>query len=684
MATYYVDYASGNDANAGTSTGAPWKHAPGDASATGLVPSAVSAGDVVLFHGGITYAFGSGLNDFISLSASGTSGSPITYRSGHLASPQWGTTPAVIDGTNCGTAEGAIVIGIVGHILIDGLSVTGVPNTAGGSDPTYAGLISIPGVCLGNITIQNCVLTNTAACGVFIQGLFGAGTNPSGFVINNCTFDTIGEHGVFPRGGVDNITISNNTFTFTTLDNICLYFFDEDVDSMNNVTISGNTFGSSSNKGPILVEVTVTGLTITGNTVTGSFNGWTLVALNGKVTNSLIANNLIYGTNSSFEGVFRSFPDIGPAVASYTNMVIANNTIYYLMPFGAPFYFTPGNTTGAVLFTNLTVKNNIVIANPAGSGTPLMQINENSSSTGLVVDMATFECDYNVWNPLSPAAGDGFQIGGVGESGSGSTNYTFSGWQTFSGKDTHSTTSVPVFDASTFIPAVSDTVARGKGVDLTSAGITTDIRGNTRTVPWTIGCYQDSAAISPSLSTAAASPTSVAADGVTTSTITVTLLNGSSSPVSGKTVSLAHTSGTGAPTISAASGPSSAEGRVTFTVKSSTAASDTFTATDTTDSVTITQTATVTFTTIVSIPCYGSDKIELRLAVHGHKSIPVVQALATGRPLKFTVPAASDTPNIPVYAPDRVERDLVAQPGQSIPVAQAISATRPVKFTVPV
>ena len=103
---------------------------------------------------------------------------------------------------------------------------------------------------------------------------------------------------------------------------------------------------------------------------------------------------------------------------------------------------------------------------------------------------------------------------------------------------------------------------------------------------------------SASLSTVVASPTSVPADGTTTSTITVTLKNAAANAVAGKTVTLAQ--GAGSSTISAASGASDVNGVVTFTVKNSTAQSVTYTATDTTDSVTITQTATVAFTASVA------------------------------------------------------------------------------------
>ena len=100
--------------------------------------------------------------------------------------------------------------------------------------------------------------------------------------------------------------------------------------------------------------------------------------------------------------------------------------------------------------------------------------------------------------------------------------------------------------------------------------------------------------VSSSQSTLSASPASVAADGSTPSTITVTLLDANSNPVAGKSVSLSSSRGA-ADTISAASGLSNSSGQITFTVLSSTIGTSTLTATDTTDSVTITQVGTLTF-----------------------------------------------------------------------------------------
>lgn len=55
--TYYVDYASGNDAKTGKTTAEAWKHCPGGADAAGTAASTVlKAGDYVVFKRGVTYA----------------------------------------------------------------------------------------------------------------------------------------------------------------------------------------------------------------------------------------------------------------------------------------------------------------------------------------------------------------------------------------------------------------------------------------------------------------------------------------------------------------------------------------------------------------------------------------------------------------------------------------------------
>lgn len=135
----------------------------------------------------------------------------------------------------------------------------------------------------------------------------------------------------------------------------------------------------------------------------------------------------------------------------------------------------------------------------------------------------------------------------------------------------------------------------GAGTIVVLASELADVNYNAGTQ--TLSVTVAAAGVSVAQSTVSASPSSVAADGVAISTVTVTLKDTNGTPVSGKTVTLAKTLGPGSPVVSAASGPSNASGVVTFTVKSTTVGADVFAATDVTDSnLVITQKATVTFT----------------------------------------------------------------------------------------
>ena len=102
--------------------------------------------------------------------------------------------------------------------------------------------------------------------------------------------------------------------------------------------------------------------------------------------------------------------------------------------------------------------------------------------------------------------------------------------------------------------------------------------------------------VSASASTLSASLGSVAADGSTTSTITVTLQDAYGNLISGKSVSLAKSSGPGSPTITTVVNVTDASGHGSWTVKSTTAGADYFQARDTTDDILVTATANVNFT----------------------------------------------------------------------------------------
>lgn len=89
--TYYVDFDAGSDSADGKSAQTPWKHAPGDAAATGSPRAAALApGDVVLFKGGVHY------KGSIDVPASGTAGATIVYDGNGRGT--WGDGFAIIDG----------------------------------------------------------------------------------------------------------------------------------------------------------------------------------------------------------------------------------------------------------------------------------------------------------------------------------------------------------------------------------------------------------------------------------------------------------------------------------------------------------------------------------------------------------------------------------------------------------
>lgn len=73
--SYYVSYTHGSDSNAGTSTSAPWQHAPGMNDASGLAASTkVNPGDSVILQGCVTWPNAAFSWEF---PYSGSSGNPI-------------------------------------------------------------------------------------------------------------------------------------------------------------------------------------------------------------------------------------------------------------------------------------------------------------------------------------------------------------------------------------------------------------------------------------------------------------------------------------------------------------------------------------------------------------------------------------------------------------------------------
>ena len=118
--TYFVDFDSGSDTADGKTQGTAWKHAPGDASATGMAASAkLVPGDVVLLKGGVVY------KGTITLQTSGSASLPIVLEGG----PQnaWGTGNAIVDGENM-RSSGIAVTG-ASYVVVEGFEVRNFDKT---------------------------------------------------------------------------------------------------------------------------------------------------------------------------------------------------------------------------------------------------------------------------------------------------------------------------------------------------------------------------------------------------------------------------------------------------------------------------------------------------------------------------------------------------------------------------
>ena len=90
-ATYYVDFAGGNNQADGLTPQTAWKHSPGDRNATDKPRAAkIEPGDTIVFKGGVAY------HGEIQLSVAGSEGKPITL-DGNTAG-KFGQGRAVLDG----------------------------------------------------------------------------------------------------------------------------------------------------------------------------------------------------------------------------------------------------------------------------------------------------------------------------------------------------------------------------------------------------------------------------------------------------------------------------------------------------------------------------------------------------------------------------------------------------------
>ena len=248
--TYYIDSATGNNANAGTSTSTPFK------SLTALNNLALNPGDTVLLARGTSYA------DQLTVKHSGASGSPITFGAyGEGAAPvikgpatgvySSGTHDVVVHDIAITDTSGYAVLGRnLSNWTVDDIAVSG----AGSS--THPGSVSFENS--SNIIVENSTISGVTGDGMLING-------GKGITVENNKVGTVQGH------DADNVQINNAT----------------------NVKVLGNQLDMSgttdSTKGNLVVN-SADGVDIEHNTMAGGKYG---ASVNSN--NVTIASNDIHG-----------------------------------------------------------------------------------------------------------------------------------------------------------------------------------------------------------------------------------------------------------------------------------------------------------------------------------------------------------------------------------------------------
>ncbi len=177
--TFYVDYAGGSDANNGTATGTPWKHIPGDPSASGTPAAATGVTGTIYLKGGVTY----GLSTLDGLTLDVTHyniAGPLTITSG--TNVTWGSGTSAIDGAG---VAGVLMYSQINYLTLRGLNMG---NTIDPTGTGQDGAIVIYGA-VSNI-IDTCTIhdigTNNANCHVTGVELNNASQFASFHTITNC------------------------------------------------------------------------------------------------------------------------------------------------------------------------------------------------------------------------------------------------------------------------------------------------------------------------------------------------------------------------------------------------------------------------------------------------------------------------------------------------------------------
>lgn len=205
-ATYYIDYASGNDYNNGTTKSAPWKRCPGMNGFSGSYSH--SAGDKFIFKGGVTWP---STCFQLYISYGGSSGSIDQYTVDETWYSGTSYSAPVFDGENQFSINNFYLLrgaDGVGYITINGIKIIDI----GVSGSNYGGFYK--GSLVNSVTFSNLEMIGYCGHGIVLN--YG-GAVSSGVKIRNCKLSHFTNHIEIGNSGevtdyVDDVEISGCEF----------------------------------------------------------------------------------------------------------------------------------------------------------------------------------------------------------------------------------------------------------------------------------------------------------------------------------------------------------------------------------------------------------------------------------------------------------------------------------------
>ncbi len=520
-ATYYIDYVDGADTNNGTTTGTAWKHSPGDENATSTSGSAtLSAGDIVIFKGGVEYVVGDNSNTdcWIYMNWSGSDGSPITY-DGNSAET-WGTGKAIITSNNNSNSSCTYRRGFDTHTARSWIVIQSFEFTDIGGYVT-------------NPSATSCSPSSSA--GVTGAGIQFYGAGGGNHIIQDNYFHEIGtwepqdpfEDGAIIGGGIavadqSDVTIDSNEFTKMSA---AVNIYTTGSGTTSDITVSNNLIHNYIRWGidipPQGTGATIQNISIFGNKIydypeydqgvwagCGEWPHTDGIFIRSDYsgvtwTNLRIYNNEFYDTESTGGGTASIYVTEGPDALIYNNTfrnvlhasnIFLNNTvgwgftgqdvgIYNNSFYGKNSFIRMAGST--LSEGDIEIQNNIFhhTGTDGTQSAPLYLSDSTTANHNSVMDTL----DYNIY--YSPNSSEHYMKSG------GSTYWNFAQLHdctTITGCtdwETNGLSGDPKYTSSTNYVLQSDSPAIDNG-DVLNGTFTTDFTGATRGDTWGIGAYE--------------------------------------------------------------------------------------------------------------------------------------------------------------------------------------------------